>query len=144
MEIRASGTSAAPPRAVFALLADIDSWSRWGPWRATGLEAPAPGGGGGVGAIRRLESRTWGRRIVSRERVEELVPDQRLVYALLSGLPLEGYRGVVALQPAGGGTHIVWSSTFTPRHRATGWLYRAALQRFVDDLVPALARAAAA
>src|SRR6476619_6808265 len=99
------------PSAVFALLADIRTWCAWGSWVSSELESAAPDGGGGVGAIRRLTSRTFGQTIVSRERVEEVVPDRRMVYALLTGLPLEGYRGVVELEPDGaGGTRITWSS----------------------------------
>lgn len=142
--IRAEARSSAAPAAVFALLTDVESWSRWGSWERTGLESEAPGGGGGVGAVRRLESVTLGRRIVSRERVEEVVDDQRLVYALLSGLPLRDYRGVVELEADGEGTRITWSSSFEPRVWGTGWLYRAVLQRFVADTAAALARAAAA
>jgi len=100
--IRVTSTSAAPPSAVFALLADIDTWSDWGTWEETGLESPAPDGGGGVGAIRRLTSRSFGNLIVSRERVVELVPDRRMVYALPPGLPLVGYVGVGELEPQGG------------------------------------------
>ncbi|MCB9699000.1 MAG: SRPBCC family protein [Alphaproteobacteria bacterium] len=140
--IRAEARSSASPAVVFGLLTDVESWSRWGSWERTGLESEAPDGGGGVGAVRRLESVALGRRIVSRERVEEVVPDERLVYALLSGLPLRDYRGVVELTPDDGGTRITWSSSFDPQVWGTGWLYRAILQRFVADTATALARAA--
>ncbi len=144
-QVRVTGRSSAAPEAVYALLADISTWSRWGPWTSTTLESTAPDGGGGVGAVRRLESRTFGRTIVSRERVVEAEPGRRIVYALLSGLPLRDYRGVVELTPDGdGGSTITWSSSFEPRVSGTGWLYRGVLQKFVADLVPALAGAAAA
>jgi hypothetical protein len=136
-------TSAAPPSAVFALLADIDTWCRWGAWERSELESAAPDGTGGVGAVRRLTSRAFGRTIVSRERVEEVVADRRIVYALLSGLPLVGYRGVVELEPDGaGGTKITWSSSFDPKTWGTGWFYRAILQRFIADTAAAVGRAA--
>lgn len=141
--VRATGTSIAPPEAVFALLVDISTWSVWGPWVATGLESTDPAGGGGVGAVRRLESRTAGRTIVSREEVLEVVPGRRVAYGLLSGLPLRGYRGVVEVEPDGTGSRITWSSSFTARTPGTGWFFRAVLQKFVDGLVPALGAAAA-
>ena len=141
--VRAAATVAAPPEAVFALLADISTWSVWGPWVSTSLESTDPHGGGGVGAVRRLESRTMGRTIVSREEVLEVVPGRRLVYGLLSGLPLLDYRGVVEVEPDGAGSRITWSSTFRPKTPGTGWFYRAVLQRFVTELVPALGAAAA-
>lgn len=142
--VRVTGTSTAPPEAVFGLLADIGTWSVWGPWVATSLESTDAAGGGGVGAVRRLESRTFGRTVVSREEVLEVVPGRRIVYGLLSGLPLRDYRGVVEVEPDGTGSRITWSSSFRPGTPGTGWLYRAVLQRFVADLVPALGAAAAA
>lgn len=141
--VHATALSAAPPAAVFALLADIDTWSEWGAWDRAELEAPDPSGGGGVGAIRRLTSRALGRTIVSRERVEEVVPERRIVYALLSGLPLKGYRGVIELAPEGAGTRISWSSSFDPEVWGTGWLHRAILGKFIADAARAVARAAA-
>ena len=143
-QVRVTGRAAAPPDAVYALLADVTTWSVWGPWVAAGVESSAPDGSGGAGAVRRLESRTMGRTVVSREEVLEATPDVRIRYGLLSGLPLRDYVGVVELAPDGaGGTAITWSSTFEPQVRGTGWFYRAVLQKFVRDLVPALARAAA-
>lgn len=140
----ATGRSDAPPSAVFALLADISTWSTWGTWEAAGLESPDPSGGGGVGAIRWLTSRTFGQVVVSRERVVELVPDRRMVYALLSGLPLDDYRGVVELEPDGSGTRITWSSSFDPKVTGTGWFYRLVLQYFIEQTLAAVAKAAAA
>ena len=140
--IRRTATSSAPPSAVFALLADIETWSRWGSWERAELEAPAPDGTGGVGAIRRLTSRAFGRPIVSRERVAELVPDRRVVYELLSGLPLVGYRGVIELEPDGGGTRITWSSSFDGETWLGGWFYRLVLAPFIGATARAVARAA--
>lgn len=137
-----TGQSTASPAALFALLADIDTWSRWGEWTQTGLESPDPAGGGGVGAVRRLESKGLGGPIVSRERVVEVVPGRRLVYELLSGLPLVGYRGVVELEPVAGGTQIRWSSSFDARWFGTGWFFRWILRVFIARTVAALAAAA--
>jgi hypothetical protein len=134
--IRTSARSAAPPEAVYALLADPASWSVWGMWDSSTVESTAPDGSDGVGSVRRLTSRSLGRRVVSREEVVELVPGRRYGYALLSGLPLEGYRGLVELEPDGAGTAITWSSSFDARVPGTGWLYALALR-------PVLAKAAA-
>lgn len=141
-QVHATATSVAPPAAVFALLADIHTWSVWGAWERTELEAPDLSGGGGVGAIRRLTSRGLGRTVVARERVVEVVPDRRIVYALLSGLPLKGYHGVIELAPEGDGTRITWSSRFDPQVWGTGWFYQAVLGRFIADAARAVARAA--
>ena len=144
-QIHVTGASAAPPSAVFALIADVDTWSQWGTWVSSGLESPDPQGGGGVGAVRRLTSKTLGSTVVSRERVLELVPDRRLVYTLLSGLPLEGYVGRVELEPDGqGGTRLVWASSFDARYPGTGWFYVLILRWFIGETLRAVARAAEA
>ncbi|MBI4941074.1 MAG: SRPBCC family protein [Actinobacteria bacterium] len=142
--VHVRGATSAPPDAVHALLVDVSTWSVWGPWVSAVLESTDPSGGGGAGAVRRLESRAFGRTVVSREEVLEVLPGRGITYGLLSGLPLRDYRGVVTVEPDGrGGSTITWSSTFEPRVRGTGWFYRAVLQKFVTDLVPALGRAAA-
>jgi hypothetical protein len=132
--------SAAAPAAVFALLARTEGWPEWSSMSKGELEEPAPGSEPeGVGALRRF---TTGRR-VSRERVVVFDPDRQLSYELLSGLPLGGYRADVTLAPTDdGGTLITWHSTFRPARRATGWLYRAALGRFIARTARQLARGA--
>jgi hypothetical protein len=143
-QLSVTAHSTASPAAVFALLADLDTWSQWGRWTSTTLESTDPDGGGGVGAVRCLVSRSLGRTTTSRERVVELVPARRVAYELLSGLPLVGYRGVVELAPdAAGGTTITWSSRFDARTPGTGWFYAAVLRWFIADAAKALARAAA-
>jgi hypothetical protein len=141
--IRHSAVTSAPPSAVYALLADIDTWTDWGTWEKTELESTAPDGTGGVGAIRRLYSRSFGSVIVSRERVAEAVPDKRIAYELLEGLPLVGYRGVVELEPHGQGTKITWSSSFDGQTWFGGWFYRLFLGAFIWWTVRAVGRAAA-
>ncbi|MDX6197125.1 MAG: hypothetical protein QOJ79_276 [Actinomycetota bacterium] len=100
--------SAAPPEAVFALLADAPRWQDWaGPAvLRSGWEKGAPSGG--VGAVRRLG---YG-RLSSREEIVESDPPHRLAYVLRSGEGLHHYRATVDLQSQpDGGTHIVWSGT---------------------------------
>jgi hypothetical protein len=112
-------------------------------WDSSTVESAAPDGGDGVGSVRRLTSRSLGRRVVSREEVVELVPGRRYGYALLSGLPLEGYRGMVDLAPDGDGTAITWSSAFDARVPGTGWLYALALRPVLAKAAAGVARAAA-
>lgn len=133
--------SAAPADAVFALLADGGDWAAWaGPlvprsrWYRTGTPAP-----GGVGAIRELGIRP----ILSREEILEYVPPRRLVYTIVSGIPVDGYRGVVELDPLpGGGTRITWQSSFVPIHRGTGPLLRLLGVTIVRSIARHIARVA--
>lgn len=143
--IRVEAVSAAAPEQVFALLADGSTWPQWGVFDEFALEERAPGGGEGVGALRRFTSHSYGRRIDSRERVTELVPGRRLSYRLVSGLPLRDYRATVDLEPTpDGGTRIRWSSDFSgARVPGTAWLYRRVLESFIQRIADDLAAAAA-
>jgi hypothetical protein len=73
-----------------------------------------------------------------------LVPDRRLGYVLLAGLPLRDYRANVDLTPERGGTAIRWYSDFEAKVPGTGWLFRLALGRFMATAVESLAARAAA
>jgi uncharacterized protein YndB with AHSA1/START domain len=49
--IEAAATTAAPPAAVWALLADASKWQQWGAWSKVEIEG---GGEQGPGAVRAL------------------------------------------------------------------------------------------
>jgi uncharacterized protein YndB with AHSA1/START domain len=136
--IDARAQSRAPREAVWALLADIDSWSRWGAWQTTELEregSPVPEG---VGAIRRLVRRP----VTTREQVTAFESPRRLAYDMLSGLPLRDYRGEVTLADMADGTEIHWHSEFDARIPGTGSLLRRQLEAFIADTAARLAREA--
>ena len=60
----------------------------------------------------------------SREEIVEIIPDRKLGYILLSGLPLRNYRVDVVLTPQpGGGNAIAWTASFSCRF-GTGWFWR--------------------
>lgn len=138
--IDAEARSAASPEEVFALLAEGRRWLDWGAWTDYDLESPGEGPPEGVGAVRVLTSRAFGRTVVSRERVLEFDPGHRYAYALLSGLPLRAYRGRVDLTPDGDGTIIRWHSEFDGAAGGSGWFYRRVLARFIADAARRLAR----
>ncbi len=89
------------------------TWPVWSPIESFELEQEGPDGGESLGAIRVFRTG----RATSREEIVELEPDRRFSYALLSGLPLRGYRADVDLEPRDGGTAIHWHSTL-PRQAA--------------------------
>ncbi|HEY2636983.1 MAG TPA: SRPBCC family protein, partial [Solirubrobacteraceae bacterium] len=140
-DINRSTTTAADPATVYALLRDGATWPTWSPLGSFELERPAPDGEPeGVGAVRIFRTG----RVTSRERIVELVPERRLSYILLSGLPLRGYRADVDIIPQDDGTtKIRWHSTFAPKVPGTGWLYRLTLGRFIGRVVDGLAAHAA-
>jgi len=131
--INVSAHSTASPHDVFCLLADGNTWPAWGAWTAYRLETAGTDSVQGPGAVRVFTSRRRGRTTVSRERILGVVPDQRIDYELLSGLPLRNYRAAVELEPAGAGTLIRWRATFDGATPGTAWFYRRVLTGFIQD-----------
>ena len=129
-------STVATPDEVYALLADGATWPVWSPIGSFELEREGDNAREDVSAIRVFRTG----RTVSRERVAELVPGRRLSYELLSGLPLNDYRADIDLTPTPEGTSIRWHSTFFPKRRGTGWIYRLALGRFIRRCVDGLAQ----
>lgn len=137
-QITATATSTASPAALWRLLGDVGTWPAWSAFDSGTLLEAAPGGGDGLGALRRLQT---GRQ-VSIERVVAYEAPRHLAYTLVEGLPLKDYRADVTLEPmADGGTRITWESRFTGRIPGTTWFYRLALRVFITRLVRALATA---
>jgi uncharacterized protein YndB with AHSA1/START domain len=122
-------TSAAPPEAVFEVIADATRWHEWAgfsvstsTWEREGDPAP-----GGVGAIRRL-----GRPpVYGREQILEFEPPFHLAYTIVSGIPVRGYHADVDLRPDGSGTVIRWSAAFEPKVPGTGALLAEVLRRVI-------------
>jgi uncharacterized protein YndB with AHSA1/START domain len=137
--VEATAWSAAPPATVYGLLVEGSTWPTWSGHDAAELVERGDGDGDGVGAVRMLHRG----RTRSRERIVELVPDRRLGYVLLSGLPLRDYRANVDLTAERGGTAIRWSSEFVAKFPGTGGLFRIALTTFMGDAARGLATRAA-
>lgn len=135
MELAVRATSPAAPETLYALVADGTTWPDWAPMDSFTLERPGESGGESVGAVRVFRTG----RHVSREQIVELVPGRRLSYVLLSGLPLRDYRADIDLLPEPGGTVVSWRSRFRPKLPGTGWIYRAALRRFIQRCADGLA-----
>ena len=133
--IDVSATTPAPAPAVYRLLADGSTWPRWSPMDSVELERPGDPPPEGVGAIRvNRRGRTTGR-----DRITELVPDRRLAYESLSGLPIREYTGVVELDEADGATTIRWRSSFFPKVPGTGWVLECGITRFLQQCADGLA-----
>jgi uncharacterized protein YndB with AHSA1/START domain len=132
IEIEHTAHSAKPRAQVWAKLADLQSWHEWGPWTETKLD----------GDIRTMVSerkRLTGKPYVMKERVLALVPEERLEYALLSGLPVKNYRSTVTLVDANEGTDIHWASTFDAPWPIFKGLWFGAMLKVIRDVSEALA-----
>jgi Polyketide cyclase / dehydrase and lipid transport len=138
-EISETAKTSAPADVVYAMLRDGSTWPRWSSIDAFELERPAADEPEGVGAVRVFRTGKY----TMREQIVELRPERRFSYALLSGLPIRGYRADVDLEPNGDGTTISWRSSFTPRLPGTGRLIRRRLAEVTAAFVADLARAAA-
>ncbi|WP_329107843.1 SRPBCC family protein [Micromonospora sp. NBC_01699] len=135
--------SGAQVGAVYELLRAGVTWPTWSGLGSFELERAVPvatgdsgaGADEGVGAIRVFRTGP----MTSREQIVDLVPDRRLSYILLSGLPLRDYRADVDLTPTPEGTIIRWRSTFHAKLPGTGWFYRWFLGRFIRQTAEGLA-----
>ena len=139
--IETEHTTSASPEAVWAILADVTTWTDWGVWDVARLRSADPSGGPGVGAVRELKVE----RTRSIEKVVAFEPPSRLEYALVGGnIPVRNYRGVVTLEPTPtGGTTIRWSSTFKAKLPGTTGMIVNKLQPFIADTARRLGDAAA-
>ncbi|MDR3079800.1 MAG: SRPBCC family protein [Streptomyces sp.] len=129
----ASSHSSASAALVYAVLLDAESWPSWTSYYdvewvlPAEVERPAR-----VDDRRTIRSRSG--RVCCRERVVEMVPDQRFGYEQAAGL-LTSHRGSVDLAPAPqGGIDITWSATYRHTLPLFDTLRRRRLQVLVDDL----------
>ncbi len=133
-DIDVKGHTAADPQAVFRLLGDSTTWPSWTAIDTASIDEP--GGPDGVGEVRTFRTG----RYVIRERIAERVPDRRLTYVLLSGVPARDYRAEIDLTPgAGGGTDIRWHTTFTSKIPGLGGVIRKRLDKITREFVDGLA-----
>jgi uncharacterized protein YndB with AHSA1/START domain len=137
LQVAAEGTTSADPATVWSLVADANTYPQWGPWSDGGYRPPSPGPS-------RAGSTQWfryGRRTTSVEEILEVHPPLRLVYAVVSGLPVKNYRAEITLNltPANG-TAIRWTATWDDT--LLGRLVRRRLRQFYPELVSALVAAA--
>ena len=72
----------------------------------------------------------------------ELIPDHKLSYVLLSGLPLRNYQAVVQLSSHESGVTLIdWTASFQCRY-GTGWFWRIFMNHILSKVAVQLAAAA--
>ncbi|MEV6440357.1 SRPBCC family protein [Streptomyces anulatus] len=133
LAVTASSHTSASAAIVYAALLDAESWPLWSAYTdvewdvPAGIDRPAR-----VNDLRTIRSRAG--RVCCRERVVEMVPDQRFSYEQAAGL-FTSHRGSVdlALAPHGG-TDITWSATYRHTLPLLNMLRRRRLQVWVHDL----------
>jgi uncharacterized protein YndB with AHSA1/START domain len=129
----------APPAAVWADLVDGASWPTWSPLGSYELVEPGSDGADApLGEVRIFRTKQVVGESVAREEVVEVVPEARLSYVLLGGLPLRGYRADIDLTPVAAGTEVRWRSTFAAG-AVRGRFYQRFLGIFIQRCVDGLA-----
>jgi Polyketide cyclase / dehydrase and lipid transport len=142
-----SSTSSAPVEVLWGLLIDGRSWPRWSSGldelveeRSSGLD---PHGRDGVGAVRAFRTG----RVVTGERLTEVVEHRRLSYEDAFNHAMKDYRAVIELDSTStGGSVISWRGTWRMKP-GVGWILPFVLprvmQRMADDLAGHVAGAQA-
>ncbi|OLT09697.1 ATPase [Pseudonocardia sp. CNS-139] len=138
-----TATTSAAVATVWSLLIDGRSWPLWSSGldelveeRSTGLD---PDGHDDVGTVRAFRSG----RVVTGERLTELVEGRRIAYEDAFNFSIKDYRAVVQLEPtAAGGTTIDWHGTWRTRP-GLGWLTPLFLPRVMQQMATDLADHAA-
>lgn len=115
---------AATPEELWAVIGDFHALAEWHP----GVAAQTA-----EGELRNLDIAGGG------VLVERLLGEDGTSYAyeIVSGpLPVEDYRSVLSVAPAGSGSVVVWCSTFEPRadaaSRAVAGIYEAGLAALAE------------
>jgi uncharacterized protein YndB with AHSA1/START domain len=140
LEVAAEAVTSAAPQVVWALVADATRYPQWGPWSAAGYRGAAEHVPGAVYWLRSA-NRAYGRHITTVERVEEIDPGRRVVYAVIGGgMPVRGYRGEITLTPVSGGTRVSWAATWDKTWR--GRLVWRGLRDFFPGMLTSLTAAA--
>ena len=135
--ISATAHSKADAATVFRVLKDAPNWPRWSMFDAVEFNRPGRDEPHGVGSIRTFITK------ISRsmEEVVELVPNRRLAYVLLAGLPFRDYRAVVEIEPEPTGSRVTWSCSFYPKYVGTGWFWSIVMRRTLRRVSAQLAAA---
>jgi uncharacterized protein YndB with AHSA1/START domain len=141
LQVGAEGVTTAAPAAVWALISDARQYPVWGPWGAAGYRGPAGHVPGAVYWLR-SGSRAYGRYVTTVERVEEIDEGRRLAYAVIGGLPVRGYRGVVTLTAVPAGTRVSWTASWD--QTLLGRLVWRGLREFYPAMMAGLISAAEA
>jgi carbon monoxide dehydrogenase subunit G len=98
----------AHPAAVWPFLTEPEKLARWSRADVHAIEPGDGGGPGDVGALRRITIRAAGMRASFEEVIEHAEPPKRLVYRVVSGLPLRAHRGEITLAKDGCGAWLRW------------------------------------
>jgi hypothetical protein len=137
LQVAVEGWSQADLGDVWALVADANTYPKWGPWTDGGYRPPSTG----PSSDAQVQWFRYGRRTVSVEKILTVEAPTRLVYTVTEGLPVQNYRAEITLsatEPKG--TAIRWQATWD--NTLMGRLVRRKLAKVYVEVMDALVRAA--
>lgn len=134
--VEVTASTDAPAEAVWALLANVETWSDWADFDVAELERPGAPDPQGVGALRRFRRG----RVRNVEEVVRFEPPHALSYEVRrSSIPMRDYHAEVVLSTRlDGGTVIAWRSRFRARWPLARLIDRR-LHAFIADTAERLA-----
>jgi uncharacterized protein YndB with AHSA1/START domain len=142
LRVEAHGSAAASPEVVWPLVANAASYAEWGVWNGSGDRDLAGKASGDAGTTR------WMRyhNTTTVEQVLEVVPGRRMLYTVVSGIPVHNHRAEVTLTPTGAGTDIRWTAEWdrTLLGRIVHRTLRTFYPQMMAHLIVAAERSAAA
>jgi len=142
LHVEAEQITPAAPEIIWALISDVMTYPRWGPWQEAGYRRPGDTSPRGPGAVYWLRSsRRYGLRYpVSVEKILDAEQGQQLAYTVIGGIPVRNYRGEITLEPAAGGTRIRWAASWD--RTLAGRLVHRSLRKVYPQIVAGLVAAA--
>lgn len=108
-----TATVAAPIDKVWAVVADHEGMSEWGPGMTAEITQPGSPERNGLGAVRKIGAPGPAPAIV--EQITVFEPNKHLQYKALSGVPLKNYFGDIELKQTAGGTEITYKISAVQR-----------------------------
>lgn len=105
----------------------------------TRLTTPGIDARQGVGAVHLLGFGNWG----SSEEITRLVPNERLEYKVVGGIPVKKHTGSIALSDVDGGTRVIYTMDSTPSVPLPEFVTRGLLRVLVEQFVSGVRKTAA-
>jgi len=141
IKVSASAQSTASAEAVFAVLANGETWPQWTPIKTYALHTPGVDGGESVGAIRQWNSGV----MMNLEQIVEMQAPTKFAYTLIQSklVKVKDYRADVDITPTATGCIVTWNSQFRPKLVGTGWFWKLALSKLGKQLAAGVATFAA-
>lgn len=128
------------PERAWPYISDPELMNRWSLARIRSM-APGDGGhAGGIGAMRAVTIRAFGRQAELEEVIERVEPPHRLVYRVVGGAPLRRHRGEIALFREGEGSRLRWQVDYESPLRGLDHGMRLLLDRQLRESVQRLAQ----